>query len=207
MRLRRAPPLSLSFRPRAPAAADLLPLPLLRSPAGRPRLAVLREEGSNGDREMAAAFFSAGFDVYDVTMSDLVEGRAAVDASFRGLAFPGGFSFADVLEELVGEVADEVAGTEDDLDLRLLSDVSAEVQASMRVSEVNERLALDLPEDGDYDTIGGFVLFELGHFPKRGEQLRHGRVRVTVVEANERRVLALRLDWDETLELVTENTP
>jgi CBS domain containing-hemolysin-like protein len=116
-------------------------------------------------------------------------------------------SFADVLEELVGEVADEVAGTEDDLDLRLLSDVSAEVQASMRVSEVNERLALDLPEDGDYDTIGGFVLFELGHFPKRGEQLRHGRVRVTVVEANERRVLALRLDWDETLELVTENTP
>jgi phosphoribosylformylglycinamidine synthase len=102
MRLRRAPPLSLSFRPRAPAAADLLPLPLLRSPAGRPRLAVLREEGSNGDREMAAAFFSAGFDVYDITMSDLVEGRAAIDGSFRGLAFPGGFSYADVLDSAKG---------------------------------------------------------------------------------------------------------
>jgi phosphoribosylformylglycinamidine synthase len=99
LRLRRAPPLRLSFRPRAPAAAAAM---LLRAPAGRPRLAVLREEGSNGDREMAAAFFQAGFDVFDITMSDLVEGRAAIDASFRGLAFPGGFSYADVLDSAKG---------------------------------------------------------------------------------------------------------
>jgi len=56
----------------------------------------VREEGSNGDKEMAAVFYSAGFDVWDVTMDDLRHGRSSLDG-FRGLAFVGGFSFADVM--------------------------------------------------------------------------------------------------------------
>uniref|UniRef100_A0A8C3CJX4 phosphoribosylformylglycinamidine synthase n=1 Tax=Cairina moschata TaxID=8855 RepID=A0A8C3CJX4_CAIMO len=61
-----------------------------------PRVAVLREEGSNGDREMAAAFVMAGFQVWDVTTQDLCAGTATLDA-FRGLVFVGGFSYGDVL--------------------------------------------------------------------------------------------------------------
>jgi phosphoribosylformylglycinamidine synthase len=64
-------------------------------------VAVLREEGSNGDREMTAAFYLAGFDVRDVTMSDLVSKRTSL-SEFRGLAFVGGFSFADVLGSAKG---------------------------------------------------------------------------------------------------------
>ena len=60
------------------------------------RVAVIREEGSNGDREMAAAFYMAGFEVWDVNMQDLCNGTTTLD-SFRGIAFVGGFSFADVL--------------------------------------------------------------------------------------------------------------
>jgi phosphoribosylformylglycinamidine (FGAM) synthase-like amidotransferase family enzyme len=51
--------------------------------------------GSNGDREMVAALYMAGFEVWDITMSDLCEGRIALDG-FRGLVFVGGFSYADV---------------------------------------------------------------------------------------------------------------
>jgi phosphoribosylformylglycinamidine synthase len=62
----------------------------------RPRIAILREQGVNGQVEMAAAFDRAGFEAHDVHMSDLVAGRAARGA-FMGLAAGGGFSYGDVL--------------------------------------------------------------------------------------------------------------
>ena len=60
-----------------------------------PKVAVIREEGSNGDREMVASLMSAGFEVWDVNMQDLASGRATLD-QFRGVVFVGGFSYADV---------------------------------------------------------------------------------------------------------------
>jgi phosphoribosylformylglycinamidine synthase len=62
----------------------------------RPRIAILREQGVNGQVEMAAAFERAGFSCIDVHMSDLQEGRASL-ADFVGLAACGGFSYGDVL--------------------------------------------------------------------------------------------------------------
>lgn len=84
------PPYSLSFEP-TPTSNSV------RQAVDRPKVAVLREQGSNGDREMAAAFYLAGFEPWDVTMTDLVEGRITLDL-FKGIAFVGGFSFADVLD-------------------------------------------------------------------------------------------------------------
>jgi phosphoribosylformylglycinamidine synthase len=62
----------------------------------RPPVAILREQGVNGQAEMAYAFHAAGFDAIDVHMSDLLEGRQSL-ASFVGLAACGGFSYGDVL--------------------------------------------------------------------------------------------------------------
>jgi phosphoribosylformylglycinamidine synthase len=62
----------------------------------RPRLAVLREQGVNGQVEMAAAFHRAGFECVDVHMSDILAGRVGLEA-FKGLVACGGFSFGDVL--------------------------------------------------------------------------------------------------------------
>jgi phosphoribosylformylglycinamidine synthase len=62
----------------------------------RPRVAILREQGVNGQVEMAAAFDRAGFAAVDVHMSDLLTGRADL-AQFKGLAACGGFSYGDVL--------------------------------------------------------------------------------------------------------------
>lgn len=57
------------------------------------KVAVLREEGTNGDREMVAALVRVGFRVWDVTMEDLINGTITLD-EFRGVIFPGGFSYA-----------------------------------------------------------------------------------------------------------------
>ncbi|WP_026001981.1 phosphoribosylformylglycinamidine synthase [Vreelandella stevensii] len=62
----------------------------------KPAVAVLREQGVNGQVEMAWAFHKAGFDAVDVHMSDILEGRVSLD-TFQGLVACGGFSYGDVL--------------------------------------------------------------------------------------------------------------
>nr|VFK37652.1 MAG: phosphoribosylformylglycinamidine synthase, single chain form [Candidatus Kentron sp. SD]VFK41315.1 MAG: phosphoribosylformylglycinamidine synthase, single chain form [Candidatus Kentron sp. SD] len=64
--------------------------------SARPKMAILREQGVNGHVEMAAAFHRAGFDCFDVHMSDIIQGKATL-ADYHGLAACGGFSYGDVL--------------------------------------------------------------------------------------------------------------
>ncbi|XP_041912536.1 phosphoribosylformylglycinamidine synthase isoform X1 [Alosa sapidissima] len=71
---------------------------------GKPRVAVVREEGSNGDREMSVSLLMAGFEVWDVTMQDLCSGSATLDP-FKAVVFVGGFSYADVLGSAKGWAA------------------------------------------------------------------------------------------------------
>src|SRR5207342_2707671 len=75
--------------------ADDIAAPYIATGA-RPRIAILREQGVNGHYEMAAAFTRAGFDAFDVHMSDVLAGRVDL-ATFKGLAACGGFSYGDVL--------------------------------------------------------------------------------------------------------------
>ncbi len=80
---------ALSYDPAEDVAAPYLK-------RSRPRIAVLREQGVNGQIEMAAAFERAGFEPFDVHMSDLLTGSASLD-DFPVLAACGGFSYGDVL--------------------------------------------------------------------------------------------------------------
>lgn len=70
----------------------------------KPRVAVIREEGTNGDREMSASLFEANFEVHDVSMSDLLNRKTSLD-NYRGVCFPGGFSYADTLGSAKGWAA------------------------------------------------------------------------------------------------------
>ena len=79
----------LSFDPQLDIAASYYA-------KGRPRVAILREQGVNGHVEMAAAFDRAGFTAVDVHMSDILAGRVGLEG-FAGLAACGGFSYGDVL--------------------------------------------------------------------------------------------------------------
>jgi phosphoribosylformylglycinamidine synthase len=80
----------LGFDPAEDVAAPYL------GTGARPRVAILREQGVNGQVEMAAAFDRAGFEPVDVHMSDLVAGRERLEG-YRGLVACGGFSYGDVL--------------------------------------------------------------------------------------------------------------
>ncbi|XP_047128981.1 phosphoribosylformylglycinamidine synthase isoform X1 [Hydra vulgaris] len=93
LKLRHTPCYTLSFNP------DEYRLTI--NEQKKPNVAVLREEGSNGDREMASAFHMAGFNVYDVTMQELCDGKITLDI-FKGIVFVGGFSYADVFGSAKG---------------------------------------------------------------------------------------------------------
>ena len=70
---------------------------LRNSIPNRPRVAIIREEGSNGDREMCAAFWTAGFEPCDVMVSDMIAENSPIDLKqFSGIVFVGGFTFSDV---------------------------------------------------------------------------------------------------------------
>ena len=94
---RQAPAYHLPFTP------EPVP-PALLIAADKPKVAILRDEGSNSDREMASAFFAAGFEPWDITMTDLLTERVTLD-EFRGIAAVGGFSYADVPESAKGWAA------------------------------------------------------------------------------------------------------
>jgi phosphoribosylformylglycinamidine synthase len=97
---------SMAVRSTPPIHATILnPQPQWQLTATNvPKVGILREEGSNGDREMAAAFRLAGFESWDLTMTDLAKGSIGLD-QFRGLAFVGGFSYADTLGSAKGWAA------------------------------------------------------------------------------------------------------
>lgn len=103
----------------------------------------------------------------------------------------GVVTLTDVLAEIVGTIQDEYEEAEDTL--RALEDGSYEVQASLHVSEVNEALDLSIPEEEDFETLAGFVLAQLGHFPKAGESFSNGDTTYSVAEASDRRVLKVRV--------------
>ena len=94
---RKGPEYHLSFTPEVTA-------PTILQKADKPKVIILRDEGSNSDREMSSALFSAGFEPWDVTMTDLLAGRIDL-AAFRGIAAVGGFSYADVPESAKGWAA------------------------------------------------------------------------------------------------------
>jgi CBS domain containing-hemolysin-like protein len=98
----------------------------------------------------------------------------------------------DVLEEIVGEIDDE---HDDDPGegIKSIDDRTAEARARVRIDEVNEHLGIRLPEDGDFDTIGGFVFSHLGHIPVVGEEITVDDVRITVIDVTRRRIERVRV--------------
>ncbi|KAG0306159.1 hypothetical protein BGZ98_002867 [Dissophora globulifera] len=83
----------LTFNPAEEILSDAI---LSAAPESRPKVAILREQGVNGQIEMAYAFHAAGFTAVDVHMSDILNGKVSLK-DFKGIAACGGFSYGDVL--------------------------------------------------------------------------------------------------------------
>jgi putative hemolysin len=98
----------------------------------------------------------------------------------------------DILEELVGEITDEYEETSpepiDEVDKDTI-----ETDARTYVDDLNDQFELNLPEDEDYDTIGGFVFSHLGYIPKTGESFDYENLKFTISSAEARRIKRIRI--------------
>jgi CBS domain containing-hemolysin-like protein len=115
---------------------------------------------------------------------------AIVADEYGGTA--GIVTIEDILEELVGEIVDEYEVHEPE-PIQRIDERTVDVDARVGVTELNDAIGLRLPEDAEYDTVGGFVFSHLGRIPEPGYSFEHDAVRITILEAEERRVVRLRV--------------
>ena len=97
----------------------------------------------------------------------------------------------DIIEELIGEIRDEYDLAEKDI--LKCADGAALVKASLAVADLNEELGLNIPESDEYDSIGGYVLNELGNIPPVGTKVIAPGLEITVQNATPRRIHTLLL--------------
>ncbi len=103
---------------------------------------------------------------------------AVVVDEYGGTA--GIVTLTKLVEEIVGDVGDELAGVEKDFEM--INDYTFQVDGSMRIDEANEEMDLTLPEGEDYETVAGFLLSLLGHIPRQHEQVRFDGLKFVVTE-------------------------
>ena len=95
----------------------------------------------------------------------------------------------DILEELVGEIQDEYEQADQTPQIERVDNLTLRVDARVEIDDLNDELDTELPEDEDYDTVGGFVFATLGHIPKAGETFEYEGMRFTVTEAERTKVV------------------
>ncbi len=98
----------------------------------------------------------------------------------------------DILEEVVGDIADEYEPAEPEA-IRKIDELTYEVDARVRIDDLNERLRIEVPEHPDYETIGGYVFSTLGKIPKVGEHCERDNFSLKVIGAEPRRVTRILL--------------
>jgi CBS domain containing-hemolysin-like protein len=116
---------------------------------------------------------------------------AVVLDEFGGTA--GLVTIEDVVEEIVGEIADEYDVPEPAL-MHRVDAATADVDGRMYVDDLNEAMGLEIPP-GDYTTVAGFVFSELGYIPTPGEMLIAHGAKFTVLAADERKITRLRVEF------------
>lgn len=105
----------------------------------------------------------------------------------------------DIIEEVVGELADEYEPAVP-VPLRKIDENTYEVDARMRIDDLADQLDIELPEEEDYETIGGFVFSRMGRIPKVGESCHWENLTLHVIGAEPRRITRLRLQIDPVAE-------
>jgi len=129
-------------------------------------------------------------------LTEMREGShiAIVLDEFGGTA--GLVTLSDLLEEIVGSI-DEGGDSDEEEEYFRTDNGGLEVQARMHVEELEELLDTELPE-GDFDTVGGLIVTELGRIPVTGEQIEVAGLNIHVKEADPRRVLQILIKPDNS---------
>jgi len=104
----------------------------------------------------------------------------------------GVVTLEDILEELVGEITDEYEEIPPE-PIRQIDADTIDVDARTYIDDLNDQFELNLPEDEDYDTIGGFVFSRLGYIPKNDETFDHESLKFTITAAEARRINRIKI--------------
>ena len=99
----------------------------------------------------------------------------------------------DIIEQIVGQITDEYEPSETAA-VRQIDEQTIEIDARMRIDELNEQLSLDLPESEDYETLGGFLFSSMGRIPSAGETYSYHNKLLTIMEAAPRRISRVKLE-------------
>ena len=102
----------------------------------------------------------------------------------------GLITLPDLLREITGEIGED--GQAEAAELKALGDGAYKVQARMHIEDLAEALGIALPE-GDYDTVGGWLTAHLGRIPHGGEQISLQGLQIQVLDADPRRISAVRI--------------
>ncbi len=131
---------------------------------------------------------------------------AMVHDEYGGVA--GLVTMEDILEEIVGEIGDEYDEEQQQEEICNAAAGVIEVDARTRLDEFNRQCNYSLPESDDFDTVGGFVFSQFGRMPVPGESLDWQRLRFTVLDADARRILRLRVEQvDAAAESISASQP
>jgi putative hemolysin len=98
----------------------------------------------------------------------------------------------DILEELVGEIADEYEQTPAE-PVKKIDQNTIEADARTYIDDLNDEFELNLPEDEDYETVGGFVFSRLGYIPKTNESFDYENLKFTIASAEARKIKRIRI--------------
>ncbi len=99
----------------------------------------------------------------------------------------------DIVEEIVGELEDEFDEDTQRNAINRLGENVVELDAAIEIEFLNEQLGVAIPDDGDYETLGGFLSSALGKVPSEGENVDLDGISIDVTEADDRRVKRVRL--------------
>lgn len=102
----------------------------------------------------------------------------------------------DILEELVGEIADEYEEILPE-PIKQIDQNTVEADARTYIDDLNDKFDLNLPEDEDYETIGGFVFSRLGYIPKANESFDYENLKFTIASAEARKIKRIKIQKTE----------
>ncbi|MDP9463185.1 MAG: hemolysin family protein, partial [Actinomycetota bacterium] len=126
---------------------------------------------------------------------------ALVADEYGGLA--GLITLEDCLEELVGEIVDE--HDEEDVEVQRLADGDYSVDGRMSISDLNDLLGLELPDD-HWETVAGFLFGTLEHVPKPGESVTQDGWRFTATEIEGRRIRRVEVNLETEMDMSSSET-
>jgi CBS domain containing-hemolysin-like protein len=147
-------------------------------------LVALRNNATDLDQPITPLIRPAFFTPESKRIGDLLQElrskhirMAILIDEYGGMA--GVVTMEDLIEEIVGELDDELE--HDEQELKTIDDRTSVVEGQIRVEDVNEELHLDIPQ-GDYETLAGFILERLGRLPSPGDTVNYDGIRLTVME-------------------------